>query len=139
MLHSVQITFIIWAVEAVVAVLFGRQLVWAYTPTDAAAIECGFQKVIWVGAFYGLCGFTEIFTGAARAIGYNVSPTVVSIAGVCGLRILWVYTVFDKVGTLPNLFLSYPMSWLATTVASTVVFVIEFKRLMKKDLSNEEI
>ncbi len=138
-LYSIGITFIIWAIEAIIAVLFGRSLVWMYTPQDAAAIACGYQKVIWVGAFYGLCGLTEIFTGAARAIGYNISPTVISIVGVCGLRILWVYTAFEVVGTLPILYLCYPLSWLATTVAGAIVFLIGYKKLAKAERVQEGI
>ncbi|MBR6794064.1 MAG: MATE family efflux transporter [Clostridia bacterium] len=102
--------------------LFGEQLLAIYIPGDAAAIEFGMQRMAWVGMIYFLCGMMEIATGGARGLGISLSTTLVSVFGVCGLRILWVYTVFQQSRTLPTLYSVYSISWVVTYVVVSFIF-----------------
>jgi len=60
-----------------------------------------------------------------------------SIAGVCGIRILWIVTAFKAIGTFESLFLCYPLSWIGTTLMHIVMFTILFRK-EKKQLQQAE-
>ena len=47
-------------------------------------------------------------------MGSSVVPMIVSILGACGLRIVWIYTIFAADRTLTMLYISYPVSWIIT-------------------------
>ncbi|MBQ9740604.1 MAG: MATE family efflux transporter, partial [Kiritimatiellae bacterium] len=47
----------------------------------------------------------------------SVTPMVVSILGVCVLRIVWILALFPLSPTLTMLYISYPVSWLVTFIA----------------------
>jgi len=52
---------------------------------------------------------------------------IISLAGACGLRIIWIFTVFAANPTLPVLYVSYPLSW---GVTATVHFI--YSRFLRK-------
>ena len=58
-------------------------------------------------------------------------PTVVTIVGVCGFRVLWIATVFQipSFHTLEVLYASYAISWGITTVAQIICYVAVRKKL----------
>jgi len=53
---------------------------------------------------------------------------VVTVGGVCGLRILWINTVFAANPSMSTLLYSYPISWLITEIVHAVCFIIYFRR-----------
>ena len=81
---------------------------------------------------YFLCGTMDVVTGSIRGLGPSVTPAVISLLGVCGLRIVWIYTVFAAHRSLMVLYLSYPVSWLITLVVNIICFAVFFKRWKKR-------
>ena len=69
-------------------------------------------------------------------MGYTVMPMIVSLAGACGLRVIWIYTVFAKFHTLDVLFMSYPITWTITFITHFICFSIVIRRKMR---SNEQV
>ena len=59
-------------------------------------------------------------------------PMIVSILGACGLRVVWIFTVFRAVPTLTTLYLSYPVSWSVTAAVDLVCFLMIKKRFPKE-------
>ena len=112
--------------------LAGSLLLSVYTRTPEV-IEIGLGRMEIICTTYFLCGIMEVLVGSMRGMGHSVLPMVVSILGACGLRILYIYTVFAAYHTLPVLYLSYPVSWIITSLAHAVcLFFIrrkEFRRL----------
>jgi len=51
--------------------------------------------------------------------------------GACGLRIIWIYTIFVWNPTIEMLYFSYPVSWLATTAAHVICLIIVFRKYKK--------
>lgn len=120
---------IIWAIEALITILAGKTLVGIYAPGDNEAIKMGTIRVMVVGLTYGLCGCMGVMSGALRGIGRSMVSMIISIAGVCGIRILWVLTVFKSMRTFESLFVSFPLSWLGTFLMEVVLFIYFFKKL----------
>ena len=73
----------------------------------------------------------DVMVGGLRGIGYSVMPMIVSLIGACGLRLLWIATLFQtsRFHTMPMLYLSYPVSWIITFSAHVVCFVWAMRRL----------
>ena len=114
------------------AYLFGRQLLSLYTD-DPMAVEYGLLRMLILCCTYFLVGLMEGLCGAMRGLRYSILPMIVSLAGACGLRILWVYTVFAWHPTLTTLYLSFPISWALTASAHFVCYLIARKRKLHLD------
>ncbi|MBE7056016.1 MAG: MATE family efflux transporter [Ruminococcaceae bacterium] len=115
--------------------LFGPQLIALYDPRPEV-VEPGMNRLFMICCFYFTCGLMDTLVGNIRGMGYSVMPTVVSLLGVCGIRILWAYTVF-QIPVFHNefvLFMSYPISWALTFVAHLICYLIVRKKYPKKDL-----
>ena len=51
-------------------------------------IRLGLERMSVICTTYCLCGIMEVLVGNMRGIGHSVLPMLVSIVGVCGLRIV---------------------------------------------------
>ncbi|TYZ27194.1 MATE family efflux transporter [Selenomonas caprae] len=80
----------------------------------ASIIEIGRIRVFYIVGFYAVCVFIEGFSGAMRGYGYSLPPALLMLATVCGVRIVWIYTVFAAKPTFRNIMVCYPISWTIT-------------------------
>ena len=103
---------------------FGPQLLSIYITDSAQAISYGVLRLSFVCLPYFLCGLMDVSTGALRGMGASLEPMIISVLGVCGLRILWVTTLFQipALHTPQFLYLSYPVSWIITFTAQLLAF-----------------
>ena len=120
-------------------VLFSHALLNIYVPGDEAAIAWGTQRLRVMGACYFTCGLMEVGCGALRGMGKTITPMLISIAGVCGIRILWIYTVFPLAPTMMCLYLSYPASWITTGAVQILLAFISKRRLEQQELLRKEV
>ena len=74
----------------------------------------------------------DVLSGGLRGMGASVVPMIVSILGACGLRILWIYTIFQEVHTPACLYISYPISWLITGATLLVCFAVLLQKRKKQ-------
>ncbi len=96
---------------------------------EPEVIEYALQRMCVVATTYFLCGMQEIAVGYLRGIGKSLSPMLISFVGVCGVRILWIYTVFPYHKNLTALFLSYPISWAVAFIGLLIVCFIYNRKL----------
>ncbi len=82
---------------------------------------------------YFICGWMDTMVGSMRGIGYSILPTIVSLTGACGLRVIWIFTIFAWRPTLTVLYLSYPVSWLVTATAHVTCYLLVRRKLPKTD------
>ena len=100
--------------------------------TDPEVISYGLERMLLVCAPYAICGVMNVMVGAMRGLGSSLTPMMASIFGVCVLRVVWIYTVFPLDRTFFMLFLSYPMTWLATGLIEVVCFYFIRKRAIAR-------
>lgn len=112
--------------------LFGDRLLGIYLD-DARSIEYGMVRLKYTCILYFLLGTIDIFVGVMRGMGRVIPPMIISLVGVCGFRILWLYTVFQKYHTIDVLFLSYPVSWGITMLAQMLLTWYVWKRAIGKN------
>jgi Na+-driven multidrug efflux pump len=81
----------------------------------------------------------EIGCGALRGMGKTFTPMIISIIGVCGIRILWIYTIFPLMPTMMCLYFSYPASWIFTGAIQLTLAFISKRRLERQDALCREV
>lgn len=115
------------------ALFFGEPLLRIYTDSPDV-IAAGMVRLGYIARTYALCGIMDVLVGALRGIGYSVPPMIVSIVGVCGLRLLWLATVFQmpEYHTVETVFLSYPISWTITIFVHIICYVWARRRVWQK-------
>lgn len=77
----------------------------------------------------------EISGGAMRALGYSITPMVITVIGTCGLRILWrcsgLWHNFKELLTI------YPISWAITGVLMLIAYGYVSKRTINRSSQQE--
>lgn len=116
------------------AYLAGGTLLKLYS-SDPEVISYGILRMRYICVTYFLCGMMDVMVGGLRGIGYSIMPMLVSLTGACLFRIVWIYTVFQEVRTLPCLYISYPISWILTFSVHLICFLIVYKKLFRKSSS----
>lgn len=109
------------------AVAGGNTLLGIYS-SDPEVLRYGMLRLEIICSTYFLCGLMDCTVGSLRGMGYSVIPMFVSLTGACGLRILWIFTVFAAYRSLDVLYLSYPVSWLVTALAH----LFTYRKIRKK-------
>lgn len=118
------------------AFFFGRELAGIYAPGEADVIAQAVLRMGFICCPYLLAGFMDTMVGVLRGIGYSVGPMVVSLVGACGLRLVWVATIFRLIPTPATLYISYPVSWAITGAVHLIVFLRVRKRAYAKVQEN---
>ncbi len=113
------------------AYFFGTEILQIYTE-DPEVIRCGIEILSITTVPYFLCGMMEVMVGGQRGMGMSFIPMINALLGSCVLRIVWISTVFAADPTLFTLYISYPISWIVTTLAHTVFYFVKLHSLKKK-------
>lgn len=113
-----------------------RELLAIYSPKPEVIAE-GAKRLLIIATMHALCGMMDVTVGALRGIGYSILPMIISIIGVCGVRLVWIATVFqiEEFHRIETVYLSYPISWIITFAIQLVCFLINMKRIQNKPSS----
>ncbi len=111
----------------------GETLLGIYITDSAEAIGYGMLRLSCICIPYFICGLMDVTTGALRGMGASISPMIISVLGVCGIRIGWVATIFQipAFHTPQSLYLSYAFSWAVTFVCELVAFRKIYRQQVK--------
>lgn len=114
--------------------LFGPQLLSLYITDSPEAIAIGVARMMITVAPYFLYGLQDVITGVLRGIGASFVSMILTVLGICGIRVLWIYTVFQipRFHSQTVLYVSYPLSWIVTLIIQLTAFSVIFRRLQKR-------
>jgi putative MATE family efflux protein len=109
---------------------FGENLLSIYITDSAEAITWGLVRLNIICGFYFVCGLMDVSTGALRGMGASISPMIISVLGVCGIRIGWIMTIFqmEQFHTPQSLYISYILSWALTFLIQIFTFVKIYRK-----------
>lgn len=112
----------------------GPTLLSFYITDSQEAIGYGMVRLAYICLPYFICGLMDVSTGALRGLGASFVPMVISILGVCGLRIGWIYTIFQLPAfhTPQCLYFSYIVSWTVTFLFQIVSFIIVYRKHIRQ-------
>ena len=106
------------------AYFFGQQLLSIYSSDEKCYSKFGIDRLAIISTMYCLCGIMDTLVGSLRGVGYSILPMLVSLTGVCVIRVIWIFTVFKSVHTTFSLYISYPITWVITLVAHGICFMV---------------
>ncbi len=114
-------------------ITFHEPLISIYTSVEdpSEMISIGYSRMMFTSATYFTCGIMEVLTGVLRGMGSSMTPMLLTVFGVCGIRIVWAYTIFPKNPNLSTLFTAYPVAWIFTTLMLTVALIFIYRKFMK--------
>lgn len=134
---NIMCTLFVGLVVGILFNVFIEPVLSLYSVTDPVAVEFARVRMFYITFLYFLCGILDVTTGVLRGIGSSLVPMIICVIGVCGLRLLWIYTIFAQHHTPETLFVIYPISWGITFVAEWLAYVIIRKNRKKKGLEVE--
>ena len=113
---------------------FGPTLLSLYITDSQEAIRWGLVRMSCICLTYFICGMMDVSTGALRGLGESFIPMVMSVLGVCGMRIGWIMTIFQipAFHTPLSLYISYPISWGITFLCQMAAFLYVYKQHTKE-------
>ena len=116
-------------------IALGNPLLGLYSGSEAV-IDAGMVRLKYIVTLYFLCGMMDVMVGSLRGLGYAIMPMIVSLIGACGLRLVWIATVFQipKYHTIEMVYITYPITWILTFLAHVVCFVVVRRKLPRKDI-----
>lgn len=110
--------------------VFARPLLHLFNP-DPAVVDAGMFRLLllsWTTVFFGI---SECLVGCVRGMGKSVTPTVINLFFLCGVRLAWALFVFPFLPNAPAyLFLCYPVSWVLGLGAQAIGYSYNRKRLV---------
>lgn len=114
---------IITATVIAIVLIVGKSLL-AIFNNDSNVIEIGYTRLIMVFFAYTFTMLYENMSGYLRGFGISLVPAILTIIGVCGTRILWIYTVFPMHRNFTAIMAAYPVSLSTTALLIFVALMI---------------
>ena len=97
--------------------------------SDPEIISLGLIRLRYVTFFLFLNGLLDVVVGSIRGMGLATLPTVVTLFGVCGFRITYIYTFFKAHPTMEALYACFPLSWILTLLIQSLIWIVVYRRL----------
>ena len=110
-------------------VLLRKPLVALFT-ADPVIAEWAYVRICWIISFEFISMVMDVFSGALRGWGFSLLPAVITTAGICVLRVIYVYTVFAGWPDFGVLMAVYPLSWLVTAIGITIAYFTVKKKII---------
>lgn len=129
---SVICVLMVAVVLTVFGVIFAEPLLKMYIADESMGVlEAAMERFITLVLPYFLCGIMEIMVGTLRGMGRSMTSAVISLIFACGLRIIWIATIFKIFTTPLCIYLTYPISWALTALVGGILISVAVKKEMK--------
>ena len=115
-----------WIVGGTVSfliIIFGKQLLRLFN-SDPNVIAFGYQRLFWILSFEVINGTIDIISGAMRGYGESLTPALIALVCICGVRIAYIFTYFASHRSFTTLMLAYPISWIITVIVISAAYLI---------------
>ena len=112
--------------------VFGEPLLGLFAPGNEEVIRQGMIRMKYMCLPYFLCGIMEVGSGLLRGMGRSMTSMAVAILGVCGIRLVWIFTVFAYFRTLEVLYLSYMVTWVITATTHFTFGLLAVRKLKRQ-------
>ncbi len=96
---------------------------------DPEVVRLGVTRLWYIIAPELISVVMEIVSGALRGYGISLAPALITLVCVCGIRIVWVFTVFREIPTYAALMAVYGISWFVTMIFLLIAYRYYVKRV----------
>lgn len=102
--------------------------------TDENVISIGVVMARYFCTVYLTYFLIEVFSGILIGMGDALIPTIITILGVCVLRVVWCLTAVPRIHTIQSVMFTYPLTWSVTSISFLIYYhAVAKKRLQKPD------
>jgi len=110
---------------------------------DPQVIEIGYTRLVMVCLSYIFTVLYEVMSGYLRGFGNSLVPALLTMLGVCGVRILWIQFRFPQSRTFLTILEAYPISLAVTALLVLIALLIyrpanRFEKAQKKSEKTKE-
>lgn len=112
--------------------LCGRSMISIFTP-DPELIEIGYVRVMFITTAHLFSLFYDVMSGYMRGFGISLSPALVTTGCICGIRIFWIYVIFEQFKSFTTIMAVYPISLGVNAIA---IFILLLLKRPAKRLEN---
>ena len=117
---------------AILLVLCSGRFLLSIFNRDPEVISIGYTRLMMVFTAYFFSMLYEVMSGYLRGFGISLVPALLTMLGVCGVRILWIAAVFPQHRTFQTIMLAYPLSLSATAVLILIALFVYHPSRRKK-------
>ena len=100
-------------------------------------ITIGIRMVRIVSPAYWIFAFVEIYSSSLRAQGSVLVTTVMTMTGVCILRVVWVLFIVPN-GTMEQVIACYPITWVVTAIAMILYYFFKQRQIIERRSLNRQ-
>ena len=94
----------------------GAGLFLSFFTRDTVVIEIGTHIMQSLVPFYISYVGIEILSGSMRGVGDSIIPMIITVVGICLLRIAWIFIAVPLNPVLDVVLFSYPVTWVVTSL-----------------------
>ena len=104
---------------------FGKPLLSIFN-NDPEVVATGYIRLMMVTLSHTFSLLYEVMSGYLRGFGISLTPAILTMVGVCGIRIAWIQFVFPMSRTFRTIMTVYPVS-LCTTMLLLLAAVLIYR------------
>ena len=118
----------------VTSLLFAGRFMLSVFTDNPELIEIGYIRVLFITTAHLFSLFYDVMSGYMRGFGISLSPALVTMCCICGIRFVWIYTVFEYFHSFSSIMAVYPVSLGVNAIAIFILLLI--KRPAKRHEAN---
>ena len=96
--------------------------------TDESVINTGTAMIRYLSPFYITYTTIELLSGSLRGMGSSLKPMIISVFGICILRVLWIFLAVPVWHRIETIEFSYPLTWVTTSI----LYLLYYFRFVSK-------
>ena len=128
--YCLAIATVVAVVMSAFGYVFREQIVWIFA-NDPDVIAIGAQRLAQVIPFYVFCSLQDVTASQIRGLGKSLEPMIISLVGVCGVRLGWIFLILPENFSLIDLYWAYPLSWAIAFFVLFATFLVLKAKMMK--------
>ncbi len=113
-----------------VAVYLAGPYVLQFYTDKPEVVAVGMTRIRLVASLLVFNGILDVFVNSMRGMGSSTLPTILMVIGICGVRLIWIYTMFPIHHTLETVYLCFPLSWIFTSIVEYILWIITYKKVV---------
>ncbi len=111
-----------------IVLLFNGRLLLSIFVTNETVIDIGDQMIRFLAPFYITYVGVEVFSGTLRGMGDALLPMLITLSGICVLRVSWILFAFPHNPTIEMVEASYPITWITTSILFAIYYLFYIRK-----------
>lgn len=113
---------------SLIILVFAEQSVRLFN-SDPTVVSVGVDMMYVLVPLFWTMAVREVYTGVLRGCGKNIVPMLLNLAGMVGVRQVFLMIAMGKNPVIFNIYVCYPIAW-----AATAVFLLIYYRMVREQL-----